>query len=879
MSKNKKTKVFVPDLIEKKSTKNFMMSDDPNKDVKGNRTTDARTEDTFVNFMAGLGIQGNNMSSGSQYQLGPFISRNRLQLEAAYRDSWLVGRVVDCIAEDMTKAGVDFFSDMAPKDIQKLQVAISTFGIWHSLCNAIKWARLYGGCIAVMLIDGANYEKPLNMETIGKGKFKGLVVLDRWMIQPSLGELITEINKDMGMPEFYEILPGVSTFQSQRIHYTRVLRFEGIEMPYYQKLFENMWGISVVERLYDRLLAYDSATQGAAQLMFRAYLRVIGIDGFREALAAGGKAEKAVIKQFQYISQMQRNEGITILDAKDQFNIHQYSFSGISDLLVQFGQQIAGAARTPLIKLFGQSPSGFSTGDTDLRNYYDDTNKDQEVQLRPNLDKLFGVIAMSELGHPLPEDFEFKFVSLWQMSEKEKSEIASADSTTITNAHDNGLITKVAALKELRQQSRVTGRFTNITDDDIKDAENELPPGMPGEETSSGEPDLEEPNDRMGGQDPELADEKGSKNPDQAESMKIKDRLPSSVKRFMDGLKRYFIQTNDDAEFKESDHPRRDDGKFGSGGGGKASKSPTTASKMAQGEAKTPKGVTKADRPSKGMQEAKIDKEGKRITASGKPLPKHIASLKIPPAWTEVTYAEDSKAPLLVKGKDSKGKVQYIYSEKFKKKKSAVKFAIVSELNKKFEKIEFQNDKILKKGKGKEAESALVLKLIMNTGIRPGSDKVTQAKIKAYGATTLEGKHVEVKDDKVTLHFIGKKGVDNKIPIDDKELAKTLIERKKKAGDNGRLFGVSGSELLKHSSSLDGGGFKTKDFRTLLGTKHATELVKTYEKTPSNEREYKRAVMSVAREVAQKLGNTASVALKSYIAPQIWQGWKESAGL
>ena len=167
--------------------------------------------------------------------------------------------------------------------------------------------------------------------------------------------------------------------------------------------------------MYDRLLAFDSATQGAAQLLFKAYLRTIGVKGFREALAMGGEAENAVVKQFNYVRQMQSTEGITLIDSEDQFATHAYSFSGMSDVLQEFGQQIAGACNIPLVRLFGQSPRGFSTGDTDLRNYYDLVNKLQENQLRRQLDKLFEVISRSELGEKLPEDFEFQFIHLRRM--------------------------------------------------------------------------------------------------------------------------------------------------------------------------------------------------------------------------------------------------------------------------------------------------------------------------------------------------------------------------------------------------------------------------------------------------------------------------------
>jgi uncharacterized protein len=443
--------------------------------VGKNLITDKKTLDGFLNVTAKLGISQDNMSSTGHYGLANFISRNRQELDAAYRGSWLVGRVVDAIAEDMTKDGVTFFSEMLPDEMQKIQSCISDNGVWQSISDAIKWSRLYGGALAVILTDGANYEKPLNINQIGKRTFRGLLVLDRWMVMPSMGDLITEVSKDIGMPKYYQVIPGISSLPGMKIHHSRCLRFDGIRLPHYQKLFENLWGLSVVERMLDRLLAFDSATQGAAQLLYKAHLRVISVEGFREALSIGGSTEDSVIKQFDWIRRMQTSEGITILDAQDKFDQVSPSFQGIAELIDQFATQISGATNIPIVRLFGQSPAGFSTGETDLRNYYDDVNKLQENVLRPQLNKLFEVISRSVLGDRLPEDFEFEFNPLWTLSDNEKSEIGGRDLTTISGGVTAGIIDKPLALKELLQLSRVTGRFTNITDEDIEKAKQEPP--------------------------------------------------------------------------------------------------------------------------------------------------------------------------------------------------------------------------------------------------------------------------------------------------------------------------------------------------------------------------------------------------------------------
>ena len=145
-----------------------------------------RTLDSFFNFNARLGIGANNQTNGSTYRFD-FVSRNRVQMEAMYRSSWIAGKAIDCVADDMTRAGIDITSEeLKPEDIEQINNTFDELRIWNELNDTIKWSRLYGGAIAVFMIDGQNPSTPLRIETIQKDQFKGLLVLDRWLEQPSL---------------------------------------------------------------------------------------------------------------------------------------------------------------------------------------------------------------------------------------------------------------------------------------------------------------------------------------------------------------------------------------------------------------------------------------------------------------------------------------------------------------------------------------------------------------------------------------------------------------------------------------------------------------------------------------------------------------------
>lgn len=444
-------------------------------------TQTATTKDGFANLTARMGLGAQNVLSDSTY-IFDLLTRNRMKLEAMYRGSWIVGAAVDAVAEDMTRAGVNIKGSDDPEAIQQMQSKLTRLGIWHSLLETIKWGRLYGGAIALIVIDGQDPATPLNVDTVGKDQFRGLKVFDRWQLQPSLQNMVLE-GMDYGLPEFYDVISNIATGQvsNLRIHHSRVIRQIGIQLPAMQAMTEEWWGESVIERMYDRLVSFDAATSGAANLIQKAHLRTVQIDKLREVLAAGGKAEENLLSMFYHMRMLQTNEGLTLLDKEDTFAAHSYTFSGLSDMILQFGQQIAGATGIPLVRLFGQSPAGLnSTGESDLRMYYDNVAAQQESRLRDGMMKVLRVMHKSLFGVLPPDNFDFDFVPLWQTSTKEKADIATSITTTVATAYEKGIIDQTTALQELKQSSESTGVFTNITEEQIEEAKMEPPP-MPTE--------------------------------------------------------------------------------------------------------------------------------------------------------------------------------------------------------------------------------------------------------------------------------------------------------------------------------------------------------------------------------------------------------------
>jgi phage-related protein (TIGR01555 family) len=240
-------------------------------------------KDGFANFASRLGVNpgtDNQISEG--FYILNLLTRNRLQLEAAYRGSWIVGAMVDAVAEDMTKAGIDVTTSEGAKNIQDFQAGMKRLQIWSSLCDVIKWSRLYGGAIGVLQIEGQDLSSPLRIETVAKGQFLGLAVYDRWQLFPDLTRVIPS-GPDMGLPAYYTILtsadyitqqsvgesnnfnPNTGLSGGQKVHHSRIIRMGGVKLPFYQAITEQMWGMSELERIHDRLVSFDTATMSSCE--------------------------------------------------------------------------------------------------------------------------------------------------------------------------------------------------------------------------------------------------------------------------------------------------------------------------------------------------------------------------------------------------------------------------------------------------------------------------------------------------------------------------------------------------------------------------------------------------------------------------------------
>lgn len=443
----------------------------------------SRALDAFSNVLARLGAGTPNLLEGTEYSLQR-MSRDFNTLNALYRESWIVRRIIDVIPADMLKNWITITSGLDPDVEKRLSLTLRRTQLIDKLKRGMQWGRLYGGALGVMLVKHQGYDlsQPLQLDWIMPGDFAGLLIFNRWNgVNPS-SELIEDISDpDYGYPKYYTVTDPAGG-GSVKIHHSRVIRFTGNTLPFWEEIAEMQWGASVVESIFDELRKRDNVSWNIAQLTFMANIRVLKMQDLGQLLAATDNESQAeLLRTLEAQNMLLNNMGMQVMDAADGLETHQYTFGGLADCYQQFIMDISGAAEIPVTRLFGRSPSGLNaTGESDLQNYYDMIAEKQESYLRPILNKVLPPFVISTLGS-LPDDFDFEFDPVAEPSDKERADLAKCGTDNVVAAYNAGLISQRTALKELKQQSERTGVWTNITDEDIERASDSVePPGEMG---------------------------------------------------------------------------------------------------------------------------------------------------------------------------------------------------------------------------------------------------------------------------------------------------------------------------------------------------------------------------------------------------------------
>ena len=253
-----------------------------------------------------------------------------------------------------------------------------------------------------------------------------------------------------------------------------------------------------------------------------------------------------------------------------------------------------------------------------------------------------------------------------------------------------------------------------------------------------------------------------------------------------------------------------------------------------------------------------------------------IKSLVIPPAWQNVKITHLANGHLQVVGRDEKARKQYLYHPTWSKIRNQTKFFKMSSFGEMLPKIRKQVDEDLNlKEMPKRKVLALIIRLMEETHIRIGNEYYAKNN-KTYGLSTFRTKHVKTMKDGLKFEFIGKKGVEHSISVEDKRLIKLINQCEEIPGwelfkfynENGDKQTIDSGMINDYIHEISGDRFSAKDFRTWSATKIFFETLHEIGYT-ENEKDNKKHILEAFDAAAEGLGNTRSVCRSYYVHPKV----------
>lgn len=277
-----------------------------------------------------------------------------------------------------------------------------------------------------------------------------------------------------------------------------------------------------------------------------------------------------------------------------------------------------------------------------------------------------------------------------------------------------------------------------------------------------------------------------------------------------------------------------------------------------------------------------LGSDGERVT--DKNVLDRIASLSIPPAWTDVWICASPRGHLQATGRDDKGRKQYRYHPRWRAVRDEVKYDRMIAFGQALPKIRKRTEADLSlHGLPREKVLAVVVQLLEGTLIRVGNEEYARDN-RSYGLTTLRNRHVDINGSALTFEFNGKGGKRHAVDIRDRRLARVVSRLRDLPGqelfqyldEDGTRHSIGSEEVNAYLREITGQDFTAKDFRTWAGTVLAARALDEIGAF-HGDAEAKRNVVAAIEAVAKKLGNTPTICRKCYVHPAVIDAYLEGS--
>lgn len=347
------------------------------------------------------------------------------QMATILAQHWLIDKACSMPAKDAIRTGYDVLCDsgeeLPPEVLATIRKVDKRMNINRTMYNFVRKGRIFGIRVALFKVDSDDpdyYTKPFNPDGITKGSYRGIVQIDPYWILP---ELSVSSASDPTSMNYYE--PEFWNCNGKRYHKSHFIIFRTEEVADILKPSYVYGGVSIPQRIYERVYASERTANEAPQLAMTKRTTVLGVD-LDKAIAAG----QAFIDKIAHWSYFRDNYGIKVKGDGDTVEQFDTSLADLDAVIMTQYQIVAAAAGVPATKLLGTTPKGFNaTGEYEEASYHEELESIQTHDLTPLLERHHLCVMRSIVEPKFPEmgrvDLEVRWRPLDTPTSKEVAEV------------------------------------------------------------------------------------------------------------------------------------------------------------------------------------------------------------------------------------------------------------------------------------------------------------------------------------------------------------------------------------------------------------------------------------------------------------------------
>lgn len=390
--------------------------------------------DGWTNLLTGMGILNRDKTRSTKYEYVRKMSQ--IELTNLFRGDGLAKRVINLVVREMIRKGFKIIGDtdgIVKKEYKRLNGD-------KYVAESERWARLYGGSLMVLWIDDGveDMEEPLKEDNIKK--IEMIKVFQRFRVDKT-----SDVERDPESDHFLE--PNTYTITpisgaSFRVHWTRVIEFDGMVIPDEYRARNAGWGDSVYESIFEWLRRLGSVYSGVENIVDDFVTGWLKINNLQDMIATG--KEDLIKTRLQLLDMSKNIINTKLLDDNEEYTKVSSSVAGLPDLVDRFWDGLSSVTGIPVTLLRGTSPKGLqATGAADIRFFYDNIGSEQIERLYPQQRRLLTLIQKqqdSETKGKEIENWDIEYLPLWEQTEKEAAETRKSQAETDKMYIESGVL-------------------------------------------------------------------------------------------------------------------------------------------------------------------------------------------------------------------------------------------------------------------------------------------------------------------------------------------------------------------------------------------------------------------------------------------------------